>query len=210
MRYRGWRLSVFAAAASLPVYWLYLAGSAALGPDPGKALTDNLGHGALVLLLVTLAMTPLQQLSRWGGWIAIRRQLGLWSFTYASLHLAGYCFFILGLDVAAIPAELRERPYMAMGALGYLGLLALAATSTTWSIRRLGRGWKRLHRLVYPILVVVLLHMLWVVRADLREWGLYAAIGALLLAGRMPWLSHRLIRFGHARSERSKKSGISG
>ena len=88
MRYRWWRLVVFVCALSVPVYWLYLAWQFALGPDPGKVLVDRLGEGALLLLLITLSMTPLQRLSGWGGWLAVRRQLGLWCFTYASLHLA--------------------------------------------------------------------------------------------------------------------------
>ena len=208
MRYPWWRLAVFATAASAPVYWLYQASAFALGPDPGKVLVDNLGQGALVLLLCSLAMSPLQRFSGWGGWLAARRQLGLWSFAYASMHLSGYCFFILGLDFAAIPHELLERPYIALGALGYLGLSALAATSTSWSMRRLGRRWKQLHRLTYLILVVVLLHMLWVVRADLLDWGLYAVIGGLLLLSRASRVQRWLGARQAARRQRTEKTQI--
>lgn len=193
MRYPWWRLAVFVAATSVPVYWLYQASAFALGPDPGKVLVDNLGQGALVLLLCSLAMSPLQQLSGWSGWVALRRQLGLWAVAYASLHLLSYCYFILGFDLGGISEELRERPYIALGALGYLGLLVLAATSTRWSMRQLGKRWKQLHRLVYLILVIVLIHMLWVVRADLREWGLYAIIGGLLLLVRTPWVQRGMV-----------------
>lgn len=181
MRYSWWRLLVFVVAAAVPVFWLYRAASSALGPDPGKVLVDSLGQGALVLLLCTLAMSPIQRVTGWAGWIAVRRQLGLWSFAYASLHVIGFSYFLLGLDLSALPAELSERPYIAVGFVGYVGLLALACTSTRWSMRRLGKRWKRLHSLIYPILLLVLLHMFWVVRSDLKQWVIYAVCGALLL-----------------------------
>ena len=192
MRYPWWRLLLFLTAASVPCYWLYLGAAAALGPDPGKVLVDNLGQGALVLLLSSLAMTPLQRLTHWPGWVAFRRQLGLWSFAYAALHVSAYLYFLLGLDFTALAAELVERPYIAVGAIALLGLSALAATSTRWSMRRLGKGWKKLHRMVYPILLIVLLHMLWVVRSDAERWALYAMVAAVLLLARVPPIERRL------------------
>ena len=193
MRHPWWRALIFVSAAMVPLYWLYLAAAAALGPDPGKVLVDNLGQGALVLLLCSLAMTPLQRLSGWAGWISFRRQLGLWAFCYAVLHLSAYLYFLLGLDFSGFQSELIERPYITVGAVGLLGLSALAATSTRWSMRKLGTRWKKLHRIVYPILIIVLLHMLWVVRADAGRWALYASIGSLLLLMRLPsaarWMS---------------------
>ncbi|MCI0919278.1 protein-methionine-sulfoxide reductase heme-binding subunit MsrQ [Pseudomonas stutzeri] len=192
MRYPWWRLLLFLTAASVPCYWLYLGAVAALGPDPGKVLVDNLGQGALVLLLSSLAMTPLQRLTHWPGWVAFRRQLGLWSFAYAALHVSAYLYFLLGLDFTALAAELVDRPYIAVGAIALLGLSALAATSTRWSMRRLGKGWKKLHRMVYPILLIVLLHMLWVVRSDAERWALYAMVAAVLLLARVPLIERRL------------------
>lgn len=196
-RYLVWRVAVFVAASICPLYWLLLAGIGELGPDPGKVLVENLGLGALVLLLLTLSMSPLQWLSGWGGWIAVRRQLGLWCFTYALLHMLSYLVFIAGLQVTHIVKDLVERPYIIVGALGFIGLLLLAATSNRASIRKLGRRWKSLHRSVYPILVLALLHMLWVVRADLAEWSVYAAIGAVLLLVRLPAIAGpvRRLRF---------------
>lgn len=189
MRYVGWRSAVFMAALAVPLYWLYQAWIFALGADPGKTLVDYLGLGALVLLLLTLSMTPLQRLSGWGGWIAVRRQLGLWCFTYVVLHLSAYAVFLVGLDVEQLLVDLRKRPYIIVGMLTFIGLLMLALTSNRFSIRRLGKRWKALHRLVYPILLLALLHMLWVVRADLGEWLLYALIGAFLLLLRVPPVS---------------------
>ncbi|MGP9827665.1 protein-methionine-sulfoxide reductase heme-binding subunit MsrQ, partial [Ectopseudomonas khazarica] len=204
MRYRFWRVGVFLAVSAPPLYWLYLALFGLLGPDPGKTLVDNLGLGALILLLITLAMTPLQQLSRWGGWIAVRRQLGLWCFTYATLHLSGYVLFIAGLRLDLVLRDLYERPYIIVGALAFLGLLALAVTSNRFSIRKLGRKWKALHRLVYGILLLALLHMLWVVRADLGEWLAYALIGGALLAMRFSVVAKALQRAGAGLRENPK------
>ncbi|MCL6691131.1 protein-methionine-sulfoxide reductase heme-binding subunit MsrQ [Pseudomonas sp. R3.Fl] len=192
MRNPIWRASVFLLALSPPLYWLYQAWIFALGPDPGKVLVDNLGQGGLVLLLLTLAMTPLQKLTRWNGWILVRRQLGLWCFAYICLHLCAYLVFILGLDWTQLGVELRKRPYIIVGTLGFLGLLPLALTSNKYSMRKLGSGWKKLHRLVYVILALGLLHMLWVVRSDIERWSLYAAIGVFLLLLRLPPVARQL------------------
>ena len=194
MRFPVWRISVFIAAAVWPLFWLYEALMNSLGPDPGKVLVDRLGLGALILLLITLSMTPLQKLTGWAGWIAVRRQLGLWCFAYVVLHLSGYAAFILGFDWSQLGVELSKRPYIIVGALGFLGLLVLAATSNRYSQRRLGGRWKKLHRLVYLILGLGLLHMLWIVRADLKEWAIYAFIGAALLVLRVPSVMRRIPR----------------
>lgn len=208
MRYRLWRLGVFLAASVPPLYWLYRAVFSLQGPDPGKVLVDNLGLGALILLLITLAMTPLQQLTSWGGWVAVRRQLGLWCFAYAALHLSCYVSFIAGLRLDLVLRDLSERPYIIVGALAFVGLVALAVTSNRFSIRRLGRKWKALHRLVYIILMLALLHMLWVVRADLGEWLAYALIGGALLLMRLSAVAGALQRAGVLFRENPKKIEI--
>lgn len=194
MKHPLWRALVFMAAATPPVYWLYQAWTLALGPDPGKALLDDFGQGSLILLLLTLCLSPLQWVSRWTGWVQVRRQLGLWCFTYACLHLAAYLLFVLGLDLSRLGIELRKRPYIIVGALAWLCLLALAATSNRFSMRRLGPRWKALHRAIYPALGLALLHMLWIVRADIGEWLLYFTCGLALLALRLPWPSRGLKR----------------
>ena len=194
MRLGLWRVSVFIAAAVWPLFWLYEAWSLALGPDPGKVLVDRLGLGTLILLLVTLCMTPMQKLTGWAGWIAVRRQLGLWCFAYVVLHLCAYLTFVLGFDWSQLGVELRKRPYIIVGSLGFLCLLVLAVTSNRYSQRRLGVRWKKLHRLVYVILGLGLLHMLWIVRADLKEWSIYASIGICLLLLRIPAVMRRIPR----------------
>ena len=194
MRSGLWRLSVFIAAAVWPLFWLFEAWSLALGPDPGKVLVDRLGLGTLILLLVTLCMTPMQKLTGWAGWIAVRRQLGLWCFAYVVLHLCAYLTFVLGFDWSQLGVELRKRPYIIVGSLGFLCLLVLAVTSNRYSQRRLGVRWKKLHRLVYVVLGLGLLHMLWIVRADLKEWSIYASIGICLLLLRIPAVMRRIPR----------------
>ncbi|SDW66740.1 sulfoxide reductase heme-binding subunit YedZ [Pseudomonas kuykendallii] len=186
------RGGVFLAALIPPLVWFYQALSNALGPDPGKVLLDRLGQGALILLLLTLCLSPLQWATRWSGWAHIRRQLGLWTFAYACLHLVAYLLFVLGLDFTQLAVELRKRPYIIVGALAWSGLLALALTSNRASMRRLGARWKKLHRLVYAVLGLALLHMLWIVRSDIGLWLVYFSCGALLLALRLPPASRLL------------------
>ncbi|UVL55622.1 protein-methionine-sulfoxide reductase heme-binding subunit MsrQ [Pseudomonas sp. B21-035] len=194
MRYPLFRLGIFILASIWPLWWLYEAAMEALGPDPGKILVDRLGLGALIFLLITLSMTPLQRLTGWSGWIVSRRQLGLWCFAFIVLHLSAYMFFVLGLDWGQLGVELSKRPYIIVGMLGFVGLLILAVTSNRYSQRRLGARWKKLHKLVYVILGLGLLHFLWVVRADLKEWSIYAVIGLFLLALRIPALERRIPR----------------
>lgn len=201
MRFSVWRLSVFIAAAIWPLYWLYEAWSFALGPDPGKVLVDRLGLGALILLLSTLSMTPMQRLTGWPGWIAVRRQLGLWCFFYVVLHLCAYLIFVLGLDWSQLGVELLKRPYIIVGSLGFVCLLALAVTSNRYSQRRLGIRWKKLHRLAYVVLGLGLLHMLWIVRADLKEWVIYAVIGGVLMLMRLPVVKRRITRLYKKKSD---------
>ncbi|MGN2409750.1 protein-methionine-sulfoxide reductase heme-binding subunit MsrQ [Pseudomonas syringae] len=205
MRYPFFRFAVFAAACVAPVWWLYQAWIFALGPDPGKALVENFGLATLIMLLITMSMTPLQRLSGWPGWIVVRRQLGLWCFVYVVLHMTMYALFVLGLDWGQLGVELVKRPYIIVGALAFLGLLVLAVTSNRYSQRRLGSRWKKLHRLVYVILGLGLLHMFWIVRADLKEWALYAGIGGLLLLLRVPVIARRIPRLGGASKARSAK-----
>ncbi|KJZ67133.1 protein-methionine-sulfoxide reductase heme-binding subunit MsrQ [Pseudomonas fluorescens] len=206
MRFPFWRIGVFIAAAVWPVLWLYQAWEDVLGPDPGKVLVDRLGLGTLVLLLITLSMTPVQKLTGWAGWVAVRRQLGLWCFAYVVLHLSGYTAFILGFDWSQLGVELRKRPYIIVGTLGFLCLLALAVTSNRYSQRRLGSRWKKLHRLAYVVLGLGLLHMLWIVRADLKEWAVYASIGALLLVLRLPPVARRIPRLIAKKTPSARKA----
>ncbi|WP_202844627.1 protein-methionine-sulfoxide reductase heme-binding subunit MsrQ [Luteimonas saliphila] len=157
----------------------------ALGADPVAAIEHELGLWALRFLLITLAITPLRQLTGQPLLLQFRRMLGLYAFAYASLHLIAY----LGLDLRGYWAQLFEeivkRPYITVGFAAWLLLVPLAVTSTRGWMRRLGRNWGRLHRLVYAIAALAVLHFWWIVKSDYREPLLYVSILALLLAWRL-------------------------
>lgn len=158
--------------------------SHALGADPVAEIEHRLGLWALRFLMLTLAITPLRQLTGWNQLVRFRRMLGLYAFAYASLHFAAY----LGLDLrgfwAQVLQDIVKRPYITVGFIAWLLLVPLAVTSTTGWIKRLGRNWTRLHKLVYGIAVLAVLHFWWLVKSDLREPALYAGIAALLLGWR--------------------------
>ncbi|MDH5833666.1 protein-methionine-sulfoxide reductase heme-binding subunit MsrQ [Luteimonas kalidii] len=157
----------------------------ALGADPVAAIEHELGLWALRLLLLTLAITPLRQLTGQPMLLQFRRMLGLYAFAYASLHFSAW----LGLDLRGYWAQLFEeivkRPYITVGFAAWLLLVPLAVTSTRGWMRRLGRNWGRLHKLVYAIAVLAVLHFWWIVKSDYREPLLYAAILAALLGWRV-------------------------
>ena len=179
-------------------YDVWKTGGDTLGADPVAEIEHRLGLWALRLLLITLAITPLRQLSGQPVLIRFRRLLGLYAFFYASLHLAAY----LGLDLRGywtqIFEEIAKRPYITVGFTAWLLLVPLALTSTQGWVRRLGRNWIRLHRLVYVIGVLAVLHFWWLVKSDIREPLLYAALLAVLLGWRgAKWLSRHRKAIAH-------------
>lgn len=158
-----------------------------LGANPIETITHHTGRWGLRLLLVTLAVTPLRQLTGWGGVMRLRRMLGLFAFFYLSLHFVTYAWLDQGLVWADVVEDVAKRPYVTVGFTAFLLLVPLAATSTDGMIRRLGgRRWKRLHRLVYVSAVGGCLHYLWLVKADSRDPLVYLAILTVLLALRLP------------------------
>lgn len=177
----------------LPMAWLVAAATGfagwTLGVNPVRELLHFSGKTALNLLLLTLCMTPLGRLTGRSEWLRLRRMLGLFAFTYALLHFAIYTVLELDLDLAEVGSEIVKRPYITVGLLALVGMLPLAATSTDRAMRRLGRRWQRLHRLIYPIALLAVWHYYWQVKADLREPLLYAAALAILLGWR--WQQHR-------------------
>lgn len=157
----------------------------ALGAEPVAEIEHRLGLWALRLLLVTLAVSPLRALSAQAVVLRFRRMLGLYAFAYATLHLAAYLALDLRGYWALLFEEIVKRPYITVGFAAWLLLVPLAVTSTRGWIRRLGRRWGQLHRVIYLIAVLAVLHFWWIVKSDIREPALYAAILAVLLGWRL-------------------------
>jgi sulfoxide reductase heme-binding subunit YedZ len=170
--------------ATAPVVSILMrARSGALGANPIAEALNELGLMALVLLIASLACTPLRTLFGWTWPIRARRILGLLAFTYAALHVTVYAGLDQGLDVRAILADVVTRKFIFVGFAAFVMLIPLAWTSTKGAVRRMGYvKWKRLHLLVYPAALCAVVHFVWRVKKDLSEPLVYAAIlGALLL-----------------------------
>lgn len=159
--------------------------SGGIGPDPGQAITERLGLTAFQLLLLTLSITPLKKLTGWNGWLRYRRMLGLFVLFYASLHILAFLQLLLGWR--DLWATFTERPYIIVGASAFLLMLPLAVTSTKAMMKRVGRGWKPLHRLIYLAAVLVWVHFLWQARSDITEMVVYGGILLILLGLRAYW-----------------------
>lgn len=165
--------------------WLTVMGG--LGANPIEFITRSTGTWTLVGLLVTLGVTPLRRLTGWNGLIRFRRMLGLFAFFYACLHFTTYIWLDQFFDPASIVKDIAKRPFITVGFSAFVLLLPLAATSTQKMMRRLGRNWQRLHRLVYLIALLGVLHYLWLVKKDIAQPLVYGAILLVLLALRLPW-----------------------
>ncbi len=165
--------------------WRIAAGR--LGANPVEAVLHFTGAWTLRLLLVTLTVTPLRRLTGLGWLLRFRRMLGLFAFFYAVLHFSVYLVLDRTLAWDEIVTDLSKRPYIMVGFAAFVLLVPLAVTSTRGWVRRLGRRWQMLHRCVYLIAVLGVLHFIWLVKADLREPLIYAALLAVLLAFRVPW-----------------------
>ena len=156
-----------------------------LGPDPAKELALETGEWSIRFLLLALAMTPLRHLSGRMEFAQRRRMVGLFDLFYASVHFLVWVIFLLGLRWGAILEEVVERPYITIGFASFLILIVLGATSPRVMVRKLGKNWRRLHRLVYVAGVLAIIHLVWIVRTDLSEALLYGAILAGLLVWRL-------------------------
>lgn len=191
---RAWRWAkpLLWVAALVPLAWLGLdALRGGLGAEPIEEVTHRTGWWALTLLLATLAVTPLRRLSGRNELARLRRPLGLLAFLYATLHFLTY-LVDQAFDWRFLAEDVVEHPYVAVGFTAFLLLVPLAATSTKAMIRRLGgRRWQRLHRLVYLAAALAVVHFYWLVKQDVREPLVFAAVLALLLALRLPWLRAR-------------------
>lgn len=174
-------------AALAPAAWLVrgvMQGE--LGANPIETLTHTTGMTALVLLLVTLAVSPVRKLSGWNPVIRLRRPLGLFAFFYAVCHFSIWFVFDMVFNVEWMIQDIVERPFITVGMAALLLLTPLAVTSTRGWIRRLGKRWAKLHRLVYVAAGLGILHYFWLVKSDYRLPSLLAVCLLILLIARAP------------------------
>jgi sulfoxide reductase heme-binding subunit YedZ len=163
-----------------------------LGANPIEFITRSTGTWTLVGLMVTLSVTPLRRLTGRSELVRYRRMLGLFVFFYACLHFTTYIWLDQFFDPAAIVKDIIKRPFITVGFTAFVLLIPLALTSTHAMMRRLGRRWQQLHRLVYAIAMLGVIHYLWLVKKDLTDPLIYAVALALLLVLRLPWGVHVL------------------
>ncbi len=157
----------------------------ALGTNPVEAIIRSLGTWTLVFLCATLAVTPLRRITGWNWLLRLRRMLGLYAFFYALLHFSSYVWLDQDLDFMAILEDIPKRPFITLGFTCLLLLIPLAATSTDAMVRRLGSArWTALHRLVYVVAAGGVVHFWWLVKRDVTEPAIYAAVVAILLGYR--------------------------
>ena len=186
--YRWTKLPIWLLALA-PFAWMVLGAfglwGVSLGANPVEKMLDEAGVWTLRILLATLAITPLRVLTGWTWLLGYRRLLGLFAFFYLVLHLTIYLVLDRTLDLGLIIEDVVERPFITLGVLAFLAMVPLAVTSTRGWMRRLGKRWQKLHRLVYVIAILGVWHYYWQVKLDTVEPTVYAVILAVLLAFRL-------------------------
>ncbi|MFL9711387.1 sulfite oxidase heme-binding subunit YedZ [Methylobacillus sp. Pita1] len=166
---------------------LWLGFTDRLGANPVEFIERSTGTWALVGLLLSLAVTPLRLLSGWGWLLSLRRMLGLFMFFYACLHFMAYLWLDHWFDWPEIAKDILKHPYVLVGFLALILSVPLAATSNDAMMRKLGKRWKTLHALSYPVAVLAVLHYLWLVKQDISQPVTYALILLGLLSIRIAY-----------------------
>ena len=156
-----------------------------LGPEPVKEITHHTGEWTLIFICLTLAMTPLKRLTNLTIWIKFRRMLGLFIFFYATLHMLTYVVIDYRLDFSSISKDILTKRFIFVGFAAWLLLLPLTLTSSRKAVLFLKDKWKKLHRLIYVIAVLGVVHFLWLVKFDITEPLIYATIILVLLLFRV-------------------------
>lgn len=173
--------------------WKYQTNN--LGVDPVREILFHTGTTALVLLVLSLAVTPMTVISGWKQLIPLRRPLGLYAFFYVCLHLLTFVWLDYALNLAFIIDGIVEQPFVLVGFIAFLLLIPLAITSTKGWQRRLGKRWKTLHQLSYLIIILALIHFFWLVKNVYIEPGIYAGVVALLFLARWTPVKQKLLRW---------------
>ena len=197
-RYRYVYKPLVFVAGLTPLVWLTCGVfgwfGASLGADPVKELEHECGKTALNLLLLTLAVTPLRNILGLPQLLRLRRMLGLFAFFYVVVHFTVYLVLDLELNWSTLGADIAKRPYITAGMTAFVLMIPLAVTSTRGWIRRLGRRWQLLHRLVYLSAIAACLHFIWKVKVVIGEPVYYAAILGILLLFRLVWWGRKRVR----------------
>ena len=181
------RRIIFSAALVPAAVLVYGAFTDNLSANPIDYITDTTGITALTFLIMSLTVTPLRRLTGRNEIIKLRRMLGLFAFFYACLHLSTWLVLDWFFDLASMADDILKRPFITLGMTTFLLLLPLAVTSTARMIRRLGKRWQPLHRLVYVAAITAVIHFWWLVKADFREPRLWALALSVLLGFRVWW-----------------------
>lgn len=179
------KVALFCAALLPLVRLVWLAATDDMGANPVEFVIRSLGTWTLVSLLTTLSITPIRLITGVAWPVQLRRMLGLFTFFYACLHLLAYAGLDQWFDWRAIAHDIVKHPYVVVGFSAFLLMTPLAITSNRAAIRRLGKRWQVLHRLVYLIAVLGVIHYWWLVKKDVSEPVIYASILAVLLGIRL-------------------------
>jgi len=167
-----------------------------LGANPIEFITRSTGTWALIFLCITLAMTPLRLLTKHVVWVKLRRMLGLFCFFYACIHFSIWFWLDQNLDIQSMWGDVLKRPFITMGFLTLVLLTPLALTSNQWAVRKLGRRWSLLHKLIYVVACTAIAHYWWhkAGKNDLEVVFIYGAVLLILLACRLPMIKYLIQR----------------
>jgi len=195
-----WATHVVALLPLAIIIWRFYTDQ--LSADPIRDITLRTGWAAIVLLVSSLACTPLNTMLGWKQLLPLRRPLGLYAFLYVSLHLFIFVYLDYGLMWGLIREGIFEKRYALVGFSAFLVLLPLALTSTKWSMRKLGKNWKRLHKWVYLAGILAVVHYFWLVKNVYTRPIVFAVILTLLLLLRVPFVKQQVIRWRQAARKR--------
>jgi sulfoxide reductase heme-binding subunit YedZ len=173
---------------------IWLGSTQDLGANPIEFITRSMGTWTLVFLCLSLAMTPARMLTGWTGFIHLRRMLGLFCFFYATVHFLIWLWLDHNFSLAAMWQDVLERPYITFGFLAFVLLIPLAFTSNRWAQRKLGRRWSHLHRMVYAIAILAILHYWWhkAGKSDYETVSIYLGVIVVLLLLRLPFIQQHI------------------
>ena len=184
---QGWLWWLLFVSALVPAVWywgLFLLDPRALGVDALEVVLQEMGRWALWMLLITLSCSTLRRRTPLPSPVRYRRMLGLFTFFYATAHLGTYVIGWIELDAAVFWDDISKRPFIYLGMIGWAGLLALAVTSPKAMVRKLKKNWKRLHRVIYAVVILAVIHFWMQSRVSSLEAWIYTLLTLVLLSER--------------------------